>query len=135
MILERVDLPAPFSPVRACTSPARNSRLTLSSARTPGNDLLIPSTRRKGALVAIGAPHGDSDAGESSTASHLEPGSGARGAPVRSAGRVLNLFPVRNNPSRFLMVSRDTRSAAGAAPGPDGRGGAGRPTRPSAPRR
>src|SRR5258708_1711764 len=119
MILERVDLPDPFSPVRACTSPARSSRLTLSSARTPGNDLLIPSTRKKGALVAIGAPHGDTDAGESSTASHLEPGSGARGAPVRSAGRVLNLFPGRNKPSRFLMVNRDTPSPPRAPPRPD----------------
>src|SRR5271169_4611988 len=31
-----VDLPAPFSPSRQCTSPARRSKLTLSRASTPG---------------------------------------------------------------------------------------------------
>src|SRR5690606_32425434 len=36
-----VDLPAPFSPQIACTSPARTSRLTSCSARTPGKDLEI----------------------------------------------------------------------------------------------
>src|SRR5262245_60565045 len=35
-----VDLPAPFSPISACTSPAISSKRQLSSARTPGNDLL-----------------------------------------------------------------------------------------------
>ena len=33
--LIRVDLPAPFSPNRTCSSPARTSRSTRSSARTP----------------------------------------------------------------------------------------------------
>lgn len=40
-----VDLPAPFSPHRAWTSPARNSRLTLVSALAPPNDLLTPVAR------------------------------------------------------------------------------------------
>jgi hypothetical protein len=34
-ILISVDLPAPFSPTRACTSPARTSKSTPRSARTP----------------------------------------------------------------------------------------------------
>src|SRR5205823_1759259 len=39
-----VDLPAPFSPATACTSPGRMSRLTRSSACTPGKRLLTPRT-------------------------------------------------------------------------------------------
>src|ERR1700693_1220958 len=39
----RVDLPAPFSPIKACTDPLRASSLTLLRARTPGNCLEIPS--------------------------------------------------------------------------------------------
>src|SRR6185369_10822106 len=34
-----VDLPAPFSPSRTCTSPGATSRSTSSRARTPGKDL------------------------------------------------------------------------------------------------
>src|SRR5215213_3641685 len=40
--LMRVDLPAPFWPSRAWTSPARTSRSTPSRARTPGNSLTMP---------------------------------------------------------------------------------------------
>ncbi len=45
--LIRVDLPAPFSPINACTSPGRTSKSTPSSARTPGNSIDTPraSTR------------------------------------------------------------------------------------------
>src|SRR5690606_26396921 len=50
----RVDLPAPFSPQIACTSPARTSRLTSCSARTPGKDLEIE--RISGCLPAIPPP-------------------------------------------------------------------------------
>src|SRR5256885_519578 len=42
-----VDLPAPFSPMSAWTVPARPSRWTSSSARTPGNVFEIPSIRRR----------------------------------------------------------------------------------------
>src|SRR5664280_3185221 len=41
-ILMSVDLPAPFSPRRACTCPSRTERLTPSSALTPGKVLPIP---------------------------------------------------------------------------------------------
>src|SRR4249920_4058377 len=48
----RVDLPAPFSPIRACTSPGRNSRETSLFATTPGNRLVMCSiTTTGGALV------------------------------------------------------------------------------------
>ena len=39
--LMRVDLPAPFSPSRACTSPLRSWRVMLSFALIPGNSLVI----------------------------------------------------------------------------------------------
>src|SRR5215210_7510899 len=42
----RVDLPAPFSPTRAFTSPARTSNVTSSRARTPGKDFETRSARR-----------------------------------------------------------------------------------------
>src|SRR5581483_11279567 len=48
-----VDLPAPFSPRRACTSPARTSKSTRSFATTPGKRLVIPRTSRTGASAAI----------------------------------------------------------------------------------
>src|SRR5580693_7704356 len=43
MTLTSVDLPAPFSPSSACTSPPRTSKLTSCSACTPANALDRPS--------------------------------------------------------------------------------------------
>ena len=45
-IFMSVDLPAPFSPTRAWTSPLRRSNETWSSAFTPGKLLETPSTSR-----------------------------------------------------------------------------------------
>src|SRR5260221_7866433 len=42
----RVDLPAPFSPTRAWTSPATTSNETPRSATTPGNVLMTPDRRK-----------------------------------------------------------------------------------------
>ena len=47
MILISVDLPAPFSPTSACTSPARRSNDTPRSARTPANDLVMEPPRQQ----------------------------------------------------------------------------------------
>src|SRR6476661_1969867 len=44
----RVDLPAPFSPMRACTSPGRSSKETSSFATTPGKRFVMPSSTTKG---------------------------------------------------------------------------------------
>src|SRR6478609_5908464 len=44
-----VDLPAPFSPSSAWTSPLRRSKFTLSLASTPGNRFVIPRSSRRGA--------------------------------------------------------------------------------------
>src|SRR5262245_26230024 len=47
-----VDLPAPFSPRSACTSPRRTSNETSSFATTPGNSLRIPRISRTRSSVA-----------------------------------------------------------------------------------
>src|SRR4051794_33347188 len=52
-ILSRVDLPAPFSPSSAITSPRRTSKSTPCSACTPGKLLLIPDMRRRGSTGAV----------------------------------------------------------------------------------
>src|ERR1700678_4252962 len=44
-----VDLPAPFSPMRAVTSPAFRRNATSWRARTPGNDFETPIKDRMGA--------------------------------------------------------------------------------------
>src|SRR4030095_4011361 len=43
-----VDLPAPFSPRRACTSPRRRSNDTPSLATTPGKRFVMPRSSRTG---------------------------------------------------------------------------------------
>src|ERR1051325_361604 len=43
-MFESVDLPAPFSPSRACTSPSAASKCTPSFATTPGNRFVIPTS-------------------------------------------------------------------------------------------
>ena len=48
-----VDLPAPFSPSRQCTSLRRSVRSTSSFASTPGNDLVIPTSSTIGAPVSF----------------------------------------------------------------------------------
>src|SRR5580704_5897466 len=51
MILMRVDFPAPFSPIKAWTSPARNSNDTSFNACTPANALRIDRAPRTGAVM------------------------------------------------------------------------------------
>src|SRR6266516_1545911 len=47
-----VDLPAPFSPSRACTSPRRRSKSMPSLATTPGKRFVIPrSSRTRGSSL------------------------------------------------------------------------------------
>src|SRR3990172_1325167 len=50
----RVDFPAPFSPKRTWTSPARRSKLTPSSARTPGNSLTMLSMESISGMPFLG---------------------------------------------------------------------------------
>src|ERR671933_2460518 len=55
-MFESVLLPAPFSPSRACTSPAAASKSTWSLATTPGNRLVIPRIDTAGTGGAPSAP-------------------------------------------------------------------------------
>ena len=54
----RVDLPEPFSPVSACTSPARIEKSTSERATTPGKSTVIPSTAINGRSVTASLPSG-----------------------------------------------------------------------------
>src|SRR5690349_8381549 len=51
MALISVDLPAPFSPTRHTISPARTSRETPLSARTPAKDFSTPSQTSSGSGI------------------------------------------------------------------------------------
>src|SRR5204862_5346493 len=48
-----VDLPGPFPPTRACTSPARRSNGTPRSARTPANDLVMRTASSTASLTLL----------------------------------------------------------------------------------
>ena len=50
-----VDLPAPFSPISACTLPARTLTLTSSRALTPGKLLEMPRISTMLTLSAMSA--------------------------------------------------------------------------------
>src|SRR5438046_1856929 len=65
MILMSVDLPAPFSPNNACTSPARKSKDTSRKARTAPKDLLRRFNCRSGALIGTWRDSGQSQAAAS----------------------------------------------------------------------
>src|SRR5829696_10066975 len=52
-----VDLPAPFSPSRACTSPRRRSKSTRSFATTAPNRLVTPRSSRAGRVSLRGLLH------------------------------------------------------------------------------
>src|SRR6476469_6592862 len=56
----RVDVPAPFSPTTACTSPRPTVRLTSELATTPGNRLVIPRSSITGAPAGASASSGRS---------------------------------------------------------------------------
>src|SRR6478736_7166315 len=49
-MFESVDLPAPFSPSSACTSPSATSKSTWSFATTPGNRFVIPRSSTAGGM-------------------------------------------------------------------------------------
>src|SRR6185295_14724050 len=86
-MLISVDLPAPFSPSRACTSPRRRSKSMWSFASTPGNCLVIPRSSRTG--------------GSSMPAGFYE-GPGRRVASTRS---------IRESAAHFSRASLDLRFA------------------------
>src|ERR1700722_4544649 len=88
-ILINVDLPAPFSPIRAWISPAFRSSETPSSACTPGKDLLTDSIASSisGRLALDRPPAVQADRGENEGAEHeLDP----IGIDLREHHAVLN---------------------------------------------
>src|SRR5215216_4512258 len=53
-----VDFPAPFSPMTECTSPARSTKSTPSSASTPGKWMVMPRMETSGgASMSTGMRH------------------------------------------------------------------------------
>ena len=52
-----VDFPAPFSPMRAWTSPGYRRRSTPSRALTPGNSIVIPFITTIGCLSTMSSPY------------------------------------------------------------------------------
>src|ERR1700712_130525 len=68
-----VDLPAPFSPMSACTSPGNRRRLTSARAGTPPNAVLMSSISTMGEARRAGAP-GAWGAGGWESASERAPG-------------------------------------------------------------
>src|SRR5215212_5378520 len=59
MILISVDLPAPFSPMSACTSPALSSSEALFRACTPAYDFVMSAARRSGTSAIAFTPDDD----------------------------------------------------------------------------
>src|SRR4051794_18682935 len=55
MTFTNVDLPAPFSPISACTSPGRSLNDTPLSACTPAKDFVMPVNSRS-ALTRVPSP-------------------------------------------------------------------------------
>src|SRR5687767_12818374 len=53
-IFSSVDLPAPFSPIKACTDPACTSKETSVSALTPGNSIDTRSKARAATVIEGG---------------------------------------------------------------------------------
>src|SRR5690348_2674677 len=60
-MFERVDLPAPFSPSRACTSPSAASKSTPSLATTPGNRFVMLRSSTAAAMKVAGGARADDD--------------------------------------------------------------------------
>ena len=94
-----VDLPAPFWPTSAWTSPRAIARLAPTSAGTPEKLLSIPSMRRSGDGSLIGCPE---DAEPAATG--VSAGRGQAGQQYQNALSTLSLALVASKKrSSFLM--------------------------------
>src|SRR3954469_1774053 len=102
-----VDLPAPFSPTMAWTSPARRSRSTPCSTWTPTNDFLIPCICRS-SRSAIDRPRA-----QGRRVRHVDPGLGARRREHRGGD------------ARGAQAVAEDRQAVGRLAGLDGGVGVG----------
>src|SRR3954454_18270164 len=90
-----VDLPAPFSPIRACTSPGRRVKSTWSSASTPGKRIVMSRISTTGAAVGT-----------------------ASGGVSGSASMGQGILPVGSGapPERGRRLRRGTRGEGGSVP-------------------
>src|SRR5438105_1922707 len=108
-MFESVLLPAPFSPSRACTSPAAASKSTRSFARTPGKRFVIPRIETAGAGGALSAPLLSSSVGTgvSPTSSALGAADHAPDEPVHRV-QLLHVQPLalRDAQLPLLVVQR-----------------------------
>ena len=129
-----VDLPAPFSPSRTCTSPLRTSRSTPSSATTPGNVLRMPRMRSAGGA----APASSCCFTPSPPRPHRRHGRRRRPpragsyplrAEVARFGNLSAVRPIRRDQGPWicwgLENERLARGAAAIVPPAAGRGGGG----------
>src|SRR5437879_9219451 len=103
-MLDRVVLPAPFSPRRACTSPAAASKSTRSFATTAGYRFVIP--RKATAAGMVGGSGGEAWTSPP-TESALGAADHASDEPVHRV-EVLDrqTLPLRNSQLALLVVER-----------------------------
>ena len=120
-----VDLPAPFSPSSAWTSPWRRSKLTSSLASTPGNRFVIPRSSSRGAsATARSYPDGGRPLASSCAAALRPDGGSGRDPGVeppdadRAAGRAED---------EILAAVVDAVDGVTRRPGSQGRPAAGSP--------
>src|SRR5258708_34810836 len=100
-MLARVDLPAPFSPRRAWTSPSRASKSTESLARTPGNCFVIERMATAGTAPAVTSVNtGESALGNGSDDALDEPHH-AQDVAQAQLGSGGHLRPAGLGPQRF----------------------------------
>src|SRR2546421_994156 len=110
----RVDLPAPFSPRSAWTSPSTSSKSTWSLASTPGNCLVIPRSSR----TAVAAMSGDSLTGKAGPVARLSaccavrPLEGGRGLDLAEDDLVLQRVDACDVGPRHLRADLAERDAA-----------------------
>src|SRR5664279_466795 len=89
-----VDLPAPFSPTRACTVPRRTVMLMSELATTPGNRLVIPASATaggpastsSGGLASLVIGPASEASGDHAVIAELE--RPQRGTPARAVSRI-----------------------------------------------
>ena len=86
--LINVDLPAPFSPMRACTSPGNSRNETSLSALTPGKAMVMPDIRTTGSPTGAG------------------PASATAGGPCGTASVVIERTPLLCRCVRVGRVGR-----------------------------
>src|SRR5437660_1758378 len=112
-MLESVDLPAPFSPSSACTSPTAASKSTRSFATTPGKRFVIPriATAEDGGAPPAPLPWWTSVlasanllAGRAPDHALHEPVHAVEA--VRAAGQDVHLLPLRHAQLALLVVER-----------------------------